>query len=252
MLSPEVKKMRRIRLVVVAGCLLVLLTSAVGFAANKYQEVDATQVKALMDNDGALVVFPLSPIEFDNMHIEGSVNIVMDMLEEDLPRDKERKIVFYCLGVKCVASWRAAEKAADLGYQNVYAFREGIPGWEEAGYPLVSTNPLPDVAVKKMSTLELVSSLANEDMILLDINLKEDAEKFFIDHAKRVHIPLDDLKDRLSQLPKDKKICIVCLKGKRSPTAAKYLVGQGYKNVVVVEGGVQKWVLEGRPVRKSG
>ena len=139
--------MRKLLLILLVGMVAVLLTSTLVPASQDYQDIDAAGTKALMENADALVVFPLSPIEFDNKHIEGSVNIVMDMLEYDLPEDKERHIVFYCLGIKCVASWRAAEKAVELGYKNVYAFREGIPGWERAGYPLVTVKPLPDVEV---------------------------------------------------------------------------------------------------------
>lgn len=242
--------MRKRLMVLMAGMMFVLLTSAFASAAPGYKDIDAAGTKALMENAGALVVFPLSPIEFDNQHIQGSVNIVMDRLEYELPKDKERIIVFYCLGTKCVASWRAAEKAVALGYQNVYAFREGIPGWEKAGYPLVSEKPLPEVAVKQVTPEELAFMLENEDIVLLDINLKEDAHKFHIDHVKRLHIPLDELNVNLQQVPREKKIVVICLKGKRAPTAVKYLIGQGYEDVVMVEGGIQQWVLEGRPVKQ--
>jgi rhodanese-related sulfurtransferase len=244
--------MRKLLLILAAGMMFVLLTSAFASASKGYNEIDAAGTKALMENADALVVFPLSPIEFDNRHIEGSVNIVMDMLQYDLPEDKERALVFYCLGIKCVASWRAAEKAVELGYTNVYAFREGIPGWEKAGYPLVTVKPLPDVEVAKITTVELAAMLENDDVVLVDINLKDDARKFHIDHAKRVHIPLDELNVSVSQLPREKKIVIICLKGKRAPTAVKYLIGQGYEDVVMVEGGVQRWVMEGRPVKRVG
>ena len=244
--------MRKLLLILAAGMMFVLLTSAFASASKGYNEIDAAGTKALMENADALVVFPLSPIEFDNRHIEGSVNIVMDMLQYDLPEDKERALVFYCLGIKCVASWRAAEKAVELGYTNVYAFREGIPGWEKAGYPLVTVKPLPDVEVAKITTVELAAMLENDDVVLVDINLKDDARKFHIDHAKRVHIPLDELNVSASQLPREKKIVIICLKGKRAPTAVKYLIGQGYEDVVMVEGGVQRWVMEGRPVKRVG
>lgn len=242
--------MRKRLMTLTAGLMFLFLSSAFAAAATGYKDIDAAGTKALMENADALVVFPLSPIEFDNQHIQGSVNIVMEMLEYELPEDKERTIVFYCLGIKCVASWRAAEKAVALGYKNVYAFREGIPGWKEAGYPLVSVKPLPNVEVDQVTTSELAEMLNDEDIVLLDINLKSDARKFHIDHAKRVHIPLDELNVSLSQLPRDKKLVVMCLKGKRAPTAVKYLVGQGYDHVFMVEGGIQKWVLEGRPVKK--
>jgi rhodanese-related sulfurtransferase len=132
--------------------------------AMKYGEVDAKATKDMMEKENALVVFPLSPIEFDDLHIKGSVNIPMDLLAEELPKDKSRKMIFYCLGVKCVASWRAAEKAVSLGYKNVHAFREGLPGWTAAGYPTVSIEKLPDVKIKKSRPL---SSPVNQITIWL-------------------------------------------------------------------------------------
>ena len=243
--------MKNILLFLSASILFVLVTSDLSVAKNGYHDIEASGVKAMMDKDEALVIFPLSPMEYEHKHIKGSINIIPAMMEYELPVDKKKPLIFYCLGVKCVASWRAAEKAVELGYENVYAFREGLPSWEKAGYPLESTNTLPEVEVKKISTEELSKLLDTEDVILLDINLEEDANKFHINHAKRKHIPLDNLNVNLSQLPKNKKIAIMCLKGKRSETAARYLVGKGYMHVVVVEGGLQQWILEGRPVRQE-
>jgi rhodanese-related sulfurtransferase len=229
--------------------LAVLLYCGSAISATGYQDIDAKGVKTLMEQEEALVVFPLSPMEFDHKHIKGSVNIIPKMMEYDLPVDKEKKIVFYCLGIKCVASWRAAEKAIKLGYKNVYAFREGLPAWEKAGYPIESTEKLPEAKIERISTTELSSLLYSDNMMLLDINLDEDAHKFHIEHANRKHIPLDELNVSLPQIPKGKKIVVMCLKGKRSATAAKYLISKGYEDVVIVEGGIQQWVLEGRPVK---
>ncbi len=243
--------MNRATLLLSGVILSIFFCYSTGISATGYQEIDAAGVKKLMDKGEALVVFPLSPMEFDHKHIKGSVNIIPATMEDELPVDKGKTVVFYCLGTKCVASWRAAEKAAKLGYKNVYAFREGLPAWEKAGYPIVSTKKLPDVEIKRISTAELSSRLSNADMILLDINLDEDAHKFHVEHEKRKHIPLDELNVSLQQLPKDKKIVIMCLKGKRSVTAAKYLIGNGYEDVVIVEGGLQQWILDGRPVKQE-
>ena len=243
--------MNRATLVITGGCLSRLLCYGTGISATGYQEIDAAGVKTLMDQGEALVVFPLSPMEFDHKHIKGSVNIIPKRMEYELPADKGKTIVFYCLGIKCVASWRAAEKAVKLGYKNVYAFREGLPAWEKAGYPIESTKKLPEAEIKKISTTELSSLLYSDNMILLDINLDEDAHKFYIEHENRVHIPLDELNVSLPQLPVDKKIVVMCLKGKRSVTAAKYLTSKGYEDVVIVEGGIQQWSLDGRPVKRE-
>ena len=241
----------RMQLVVSVALIFLLVSISTYAEAKKYQEIDAQTVKEMMDSGDVMVVFPLSPLEFNDLHIKGSVNIPMDQLESKLPNDKSRKLVFYCLGVKCVASWRGAAKAVELGYKNVYAFREGLPGWIAAGYPTETTDKIPDVEVRKISTSELAFKLANELIILVDINLETDVRKFHIDHAKRVQISMDELHLRGSTLDKNRQIVVLCLKGNRAPTAARYLTGKGFENVVAVDGGVQQWLLEGRPVKQG-
>jgi rhodanese-related sulfurtransferase len=243
---------RNVTSTIVTLILTIFLISSGSIAeAKKYGDVDAKATKEMMEKENALVVFPLSPIEFDNLHIKDSVNIPMDLLAEKLPKDKSQKIIFYCLGVKCVASWRAAEKAFSLGYENVFAFREGLPGWMAAGYPTVSTKTIPDVELKTITTSELSGQLNNKLVVLVDVNLNDDANKFYIDSPQRIHIPLDVLHLKASTLNKSDAIAVLCLKGKRSPTAARYLIGLGFENVSVVEGGIQQWVLEGRPVKQG-
>lgn len=233
---------------VVSLCLCLSVTTTL---AAKYQELDTKQVKAMMDAGGVLLVNPMTPLEHAIEHIAGSVNIPIEDLKKGLPADKDKPLVFYCLGEKCVYSWRAAEDAADLGYKEVYAYRGGIPAWKVAGYPTASSEEVPEVAIPSVSTAQLAKKLMNDDFVLVDINAEEDADKFWIDTPKRVHIPLYGLNQKYQSLPKDKELILICLKGQRSPVAARYLIAKGYKNVKFVEGGVQKWVLEGRPIKKK-
>jgi len=233
--------------------LLALLLLGLPLAAHaaKYQETDTKGVKAMMDAGGVLVVNPLTPIEHAAEHIAGSVNIPIERLKQGLPADKSKPIIFYCLGEKCVYSWRAAEDAADLGYTNLYAYRGGIPAWKAAGYPTASTEKLPDVEIPVISTEQLAAKLKSDDMVLVDLNADEDANKFWIDSPKRVHIPLLDFDQKYKSLPKGKELVLMCLKGQRGPTAARFLAAKGYKDVKVVDGGMQKWVTEGRPIKKK-
>jgi len=228
---------------------LFLGTSAV--LAVDYQSIDAAAMKRLIDTGGALVVNPMTPIEFDHEHIPGSVNIPMETLASMLPGDKQAPVAFYCLGEHCIYSWRAAKKAVDLGYTKVYAFHGGLRAWKAAGYPISSTLKLPKTDVQRISTEKLAEMLAKEELVLLDINDSEDAEKLWVDTPKRVNIPLAELKERYAILPKNKQIVIICLKGQRGPTAVRYLKSRGYENISVVDGGIVKWVLEGRPTRKG-
>ena len=85
----------------ISTLLLVLSVVLSGFAmADTWKEIKADELKKMMDVEDVLVVFPLSKIEFNDLHIKGSVNIPVGMLEEKLPAAKEKKLVFYCLGRK--------------------------------------------------------------------------------------------------------------------------------------------------------
>lgn len=236
-------------IILVTALLLALCTPVL---AASYLEIDTPLLKAMLDRDkdkNILLVYPLSRIEFNDLHITGSVNIPLDELEKKLPADRNRTLVFYCLGEKCTASWRAAEIAVDLGYQKVYAYRPGLPAWVAAGYPTKSPEPLPKVQVKKISSDELKQRLQSDDnFVLLDTSLEADTDKFYIDSPKRIAIPCEELHERYMELPRDKQIAVICLKGTRSPTGVRYLVGKGFKNVVSVEGGIEKWIMEKKPV----
>ena len=85
----------------ITGLAFVLTLALSGFAmADTWKEIKADELKQMMDTDDVLVVFPLSKIEYNDMHIPGSVNIPVGKLQAELPADKEKKLVFYCLGRK--------------------------------------------------------------------------------------------------------------------------------------------------------
>jgi rhodanese-related sulfurtransferase len=231
----------------------LLLTFCAPLLAATYQEVDTLLLKAMLDIDkNILLVYPLSKIEYNDLHIAGSIFIPLEDLKKKLPADRTRPIVFYCLGEKCTASWRAADIAAKLGYQQVYAYRAGLPAWVAAGYPTASIEALPKMQVKKMSTDELQQRLQNDsNFVLLDTSLEGDSEKFRIDSPKRLYIPFEELHDRYREIPRDKQVAVLCLKGTRAPTAVRFLAAKGFSNVVIVEGGIEKWIRDKKPVLRG-
>ena len=83
------------------GLVLLFTLFFTGFALGAiYQEVQAPEVKKMMDEGDVLVVYPLSKIEYNDLHIKGSVHIPVGRLAEELPQDKNKKLIFYCLGRK--------------------------------------------------------------------------------------------------------------------------------------------------------
>jgi rhodanese-related sulfurtransferase len=61
-------------------------------------------------------------------------------------------------------------------------------------------------------------------------------------HLKGAHlIPLDQLRTRLGEVPKDARIVAVCQSGKRSAMATEILRKAGYEQVANVAGGLIQW-----------
>jgi len=232
--------------------ILVALLCAVSPAmAAGWQKIDAAGLKEMMEKESPLVVFPLSRIEYNNLHIEGSVNIPLAQLAAGLPSDKSRKLVFYCLGVKCTASPEAADLAVELGYRNVYAFIEGLPEWIKAGYPTTTIERLP-LATISMITPQALRAQFDQDptTYLIDIRQKHDVAKGRITAERSLTIPLDDLIERLDEIPRDANVVICCQKGKRGPTAGRYLAAKGYTRVSCLKGGVEAWEAVGLPMTR--
>ena len=64
-----------------------------------------------------------------------------------------------------------------------------------------------------------------------------------------VLIPLDELRDRMDELPRDKPIVTVCQSGKRSAMAAQILMQAGFDKVANVPGGLIHWSRLALPFR---
>lgn len=70
-------------------------------------------------------------------------------------------------------------------------------------------------------------SLSSNDPFILDVRDPDEFEKGHVEHA--VNIPLNDLRRRMSELPKDKEISIHCYVGQRSYYAFRILTQNGFK-----------------------
>jgi rhodanese-related sulfurtransferase len=64
-----------------------------------------------------------------------------------------------------------------------------------------------------------------------------------------IHIPVDDLSDRISEIPKDKKLLFICAAGVRSGLACEMAVALGYEteNLINIEDGTPSWIGIGNP-----
>jgi len=229
---------------------MFFLLQGLALAAGDFKFITTDELKHKMDaGESFLLVDALSPIEFNEMSIKGSVNIPSSRVKAGhplLPADKGRLIVFYCKGPKCNKSRVAAENATKLGYTNILVYNDGLPGWAQAGLPMDHAVEYPKMKPVRLAPKELHDQLAS--FVVLDIRGKQHMELGRIKGA--INISFDDLDTDYTKLPKGKKIAIVDHAGKQVNIAAKFLHMNGYPDSAVLDGGVLAWLRDGLPVEK--
>jgi rhodanese-related sulfurtransferase len=84
------------------------------------------------------------------------------------------------------------------------------------------------------------------DAYLLDV--REDDE-WAAGHAPgAVHLPMMQIPARMSEIPQDREVYVVCRVGGRSGQVVSYLRQQGWDNVTNLDGGMMSWAALGHPV----
>jgi rhodanese-related sulfurtransferase len=63
-------------------------------------------------------------------------------------------------------------------------------------------------------------------------------------------IPLDELRDRIAEVPQDGPVMTLCRSGKRSVLAFSILREAGWQKVANISGGLLRWNEEGLPVNR--
>ena len=90
------------------------------------------------------------------------------------------------------------------------------------------------------------AELFSAGSFLLDVREPSEWEAGHIDGA--VLIPLAELSTRMSEIPKDKTVVIICRSGNRSAQARDQLRAAGYSQTTSVDGGMNAWIEAGLPV----
>lgn len=86
----------------------------------------------------------------------------------------------------------------------------------------------------KIKLTDMLNILEEGKAVLIDIRTKEEFEAWSMGFAK--NIPLNELPNRLSELPKDKLIITACPHNDRSNMARMYLTMQGYNAKYLSDG----------------
>ena len=102
-----------------------------------------------------------------------------------------------------------------------------------------------------INTQELQQRLQdNQDGLLLDVRSSKDFVGELGHIASAINIPLEDLKQRQSELQDylERPVAIICTTDRRSAKAERMLSNSGFSHVEVVVGGMSRWNQQGYAV----
>ena len=105
-----------------------------------------------------------------------------------------------------------------------------------------TVQPAAAVVEQKVASITTIDwqkafEMSKSGAVLLDVRTPAEVAKGMASEAA-VNVPLQELPQRLSEVPKDKDLLIYCRSGKRSMAASKFLVENGYTRVFNIDGGI--------------
>ena len=105
-----------------------------------------------------------------------------------------------------------------------------------------TTQPAAAVVEQKVAPITMIDwpkafEMNKAGAVLIDVRTPAEVAKGMASESA-VNVPLQELPQRLSEVPKDKDLLVYCRSGKRSMAASKFLVENGYTRVFNIEGGI--------------
>ena len=88
-----------------------------------------------------------------------------------------------------------------------------------------------------------------QGVYILDVRTQAEWDQAHI--ANSTLIPLDQLQNRITEVPRDRDIVVVCRTGVRSRTGMNILQDAGYTRAVCMTGGLTAWKAAGYPLEGS-
>ena len=97
--------------------------------------------------------------------------------------------------------------------------------------------------IQEIDVKTLNEKISNKDnFILLDV--RTDSEYFLSNIEGAIHIPMNDIPNKLNTIDKSKEIIVQCKSGKRSAKVCQFLLNNNYENVRNLKGGIIAWANE--------
>lgn len=100
-------------------------------------------------------------------------------------------------------------------------------------------------AIASDISVEQAYKMYQDGVFVLDVRRQDEWDMYHVPNTTL--IPVDELQSRLSELPKDKQIVVICHSGNRSKIGRDILVAAGFQ-AVSATGGLIAWNEQGYPL----
>jgi rhodanese-related sulfurtransferase len=216
------------------------------------------ELSALLKGQTPPIVVDVRPAaDFQRSRIAAAVSLPYDQLGR-APWPKDARLVLYCSGVGCALSHDAALNLAKQGYTDVRILQGGLKEWDLKGYPVLRDPNAETNLPKPGFEFPASSAFASTDVGVKELcsQMKKGREFFILDarpprefaagHLPQAHsLPLEQLSNRLSSIPKDAEIVVYDRVAERSRQAVAILQAAGL-SAHMLSGGVSVWLASGQ------
>ena len=182
---------------------------------------------------GAQILDVRDPMEYEAAHLAGSINIGLGgkfatwagtIIERDKP-------IVIIAKTECVKE--AVIRLGRIGYDHIAGYLRG--GMES----LLSRTDLLK-RTERITSLTLSDKILSDNPpILIDVRTVNEWESGHIKGS--INIPLNQIKERISEIPKDKELVVQCASGYRSSIALSLLEMNNLSNISDLVGGISAW-----------
>ena len=99
----------------------------------------------------------------------------------------------------------------------------------------------------RISSAEAAEMYGDDDVAFVDVRRPDEYVEGHVKDA--IFIPVDDVLQRIDELPGDKKLLFICAQGVRSGLACEMAAAMGLSPELLynIEDGTPAWVSEGHP-----
>jgi len=189
---------------------------------------------AIAEGNPQVLIDLRTPGEVAAGHIQGAVGIPLAELAATrgrFPARKNAPLVFYGPG-----NTEAAAQALAWGFTKVRVLPVSFEGWQELDFQ-VATGPAPSrityVPKPKPGTIGIdefrhLAKQPSDQKVLIDVRNPDELAEGMVPGA--INLPVDDIANRIDELPADKEAILYCNTGIRAEMAHNILDQAGRRN----------------------